>query len=489
MKKVKILWIAAGFGCASAVSTGCGGRVLPSSGEEPRDEGGGDTGGAGDGGGAGATGGAQGSGGAQGTGGAIPATGGRIDSVLSGECNQGFAPDEIIVPEYRLAQLLSEVLFAEAPDDGVVEAVNEVTTRRELRDLAHSMLADERAKSGIARFFPWYITSGHYRHVHNKDPDAFPAYTEATFESMIAEAQRYGAEVLDPNSDAAFSYLLTEGVAYPDVELAWIYEVRELPADPSVGIEVPDRGGIFSLPLFAAVGSGTLETSPIMRGVVLFEQLLCGDAPPPPPDVPGPLPERPADVTGRQYWTEILLEDPLCATCHRMFTPLGFGFEHLDAVGMHRATDAGQPIDVSINATLPSGDASFADANELLAYLSIQPSAWECMAQKWFEWLFGEYSYPDRVENYQPHLNDLVACSITPTGEFDPGLFVSYFVTSPLVVGSFACGDARCVGSHEMCFLSGSFPYCEPARANCDSFPGCLCLRDDSGNLTVDCSQ
>jgi len=37
--------------------------------------------------------------------------------------------------------------------------------------------------------------------------------------------------------------------------------------------------------------------------------------------------------------------NPTCATCHKMFEPMGFAMENFDAVGQWRTTEVGNPID------------------------------------------------------------------------------------------------------------------------------------------------
>src|SRR5262249_4903684 len=41
------------------------------------------------------------------------------------------------------------------------------------------------------------------------------------------------------------------------------------------------------------------------------------------------------------------LKEARCKNCHSLFDPYGFGFEHFDAIGRYRKTDAGEPVDSS----------------------------------------------------------------------------------------------------------------------------------------------
>ena len=40
-------------------------------------------------------------------------------------------------------------------------------------------------------------------------------------------------------------------------------------------------------------------------------------------------------------------DNPMCASCHAKMDPLGFAFEHFDAVGRYREKDGDEPIDAA----------------------------------------------------------------------------------------------------------------------------------------------
>ena len=56
--------------------------------------------------------------------------------------------------------------------------------------------------------------------------------------------------------------------------------------------------------------------------------------------------------------------NPACATCHRIFEPIGLALENFDAVGAWRTQDEGSPIDatgVLVDGTKVDGVASLRD--------------------------------------------------------------------------------------------------------------------------------
>ncbi len=82
----------------------------------------------------------------------------------------------------------------------------------------------------------------------------------------------------------------------------------------------------------------------------MLEQVLGEHVPPPPPDVPE-LEETSSPTTeglSLRELTELHQDDVICATCHRILDPIGFGLENYDAIGRWRERDdTGGPIDAS----------------------------------------------------------------------------------------------------------------------------------------------
>jgi hypothetical protein len=124
-----------------------------------------------------------------------------------------------------------------------------------------------------------------------------------------------------------------------------------------VKLENPNRGGILGMSATLAATSFPNRTSPVRRGVWVLEQILGERVPPPPPDVPELDEQEQQSIEGltlRQR-TELHTSDPVCANCHRVLDPIGFGLENFDAIGRWREkNNAGAIIDSEGN--LPTGE-------------------------------------------------------------------------------------------------------------------------------------
>ena len=92
------------------------------------------------------------------------------------------------------------------------------------------------------------------------------------------------------------------------------------------------------MPGILATTSFPNRTSPVRRGVWVLEQVLGEEVPPPPPNVPAldkQDQKKVADLPLRQR-TELHRSNAVCASCHKVLDPIGFGLENFDAIGRWR---------------------------------------------------------------------------------------------------------------------------------------------------------
>jgi len=69
--------------------------------------------------------------------------------------------------------------------------------------------------------------------------------------------------------------------------------------------------------------------------------------------------------------------------------PLGFGFEHFDAAGLWRDTEAGKPIDATGEITHSDSDVTFNGALELASKLSKSTQVQTCAVKQAFRFGYG----------------------------------------------------------------------------------------------------
>ena len=124
------------------------------------------------------------------------------------------------------------------------------------------------------------------------------------------------------------------------------------------------------MPGILATTSFPNRTSPVRRGVWVLEQVLGERVPPPPPNVPTLEKQdqnKVANLTLRQR-TELHRTNTVCANCHKILDPIGFGLENFDAIGRWRdQDDTGGAIDAA--GELPGGK-HFSSPRELKAIIA-----------------------------------------------------------------------------------------------------------------------
>jgi hypothetical protein len=192
--------------------------------------------------------------------------------------------------------------------------------------------------------------------------NAFQRETELFFDSIVHEDR----SVLD---------LLTADYTFVNERLAKHYGIPNIYGPQFRRVALPPeldmRRGLLGKGALLTVTSAAARTSPVVRGKSFLETFLGVSPPQPPPDVNTAIAERPADATGNakaptmRQTMEAHHTNPVCATCHRIFEPIGLALENFDAVGAWRTQDEGGPIDASgvlVDGTKVDGVASLRDS-------------------------------------------------------------------------------------------------------------------------------
>ena len=129
------------------------------------------------------------------------------------------------------------------------------------------------------------------------------------------------------------------------------------------------RRGLLGKGALLTVTSNAARTSPVARGKWFLQTFLGVSPPDPPPNVPV-IKDKPVDSTGNakaptmRETMEMHHTNPSCASCHKIFEPIGLALENFDAVGTWRTQDGDSPIDatgVLVDGTKVDGVASLRD--------------------------------------------------------------------------------------------------------------------------------
>lgn len=282
--------------------------------------------------------------------------------------------DQSIVPldDHQIASRLSYFLWSTMPDaelSGLADRgqLNEPAT---IRAQVKRMLLDKRSRALFDGFGQQWLGIGGLRE-KRFDPVKFPEMTPALREAMHEEARLFFEALVRENRPVAD--FIKGDFIFVNEGLAKIYGLQEKVSGPQmrrVQIKDPNRGGILGMPATLAITSFPDRTSAVKRGAWVLEQVMGEHIPPAPPNVPALDKQdknKVANLTLRQR-TELHRSNAVCANCHKIMDPIGFGLENFDAIGRWRDKDeSGGPIDAG--GQLPGGK-KFHSPKELKAILA-----------------------------------------------------------------------------------------------------------------------
>jgi hypothetical protein len=114
------------------------------------------------------------------------------------------------------------------------------------------------------------------------------------------------------------------------------------------------RGGLLGQAAVLTASANGVDTSPVVRGIWILENLLGTPPAPPPPGVEVPEPDTRGDLTIRQLYAKHRTIES-CNDCHKKIDPVGFALENFDAVGSWRTKyESGHAVDPS--GRMPGGE-------------------------------------------------------------------------------------------------------------------------------------
>lgn len=310
---------------------------------------------------------------------------------------------------FELATRLSYSLWGTMPDEALFAAAasGALVTDDGLRTEVERMLADPRAEALVHGFAARWLDYDDLEN-HEVNADLFAEFTPELAESMKQEANHFFHDALA--ADTPVRDLLTTSHTFVDEALSAHYGITEpRPADVPAGElwrvdgTPASRGGMLTLGALLTHTSLTSRTSPVKRGDFVFKHMLCGDIPPPPPEVEGlPDSEAVAGETLRQRM-ERHSSDPSCAGCHKVMDPIGFGLEHFDAIGRYRTHDGASEVNAS--GIMPD-DTTFDGAQELAGILANDPRFPFCVTKHFMTYSLGSAMSENVDEDWATYLTE-----------------------------------------------------------------------------------
>jgi hypothetical protein len=248
--------------------------------------------------------------------------------------NREEAPDD-----YTIASKLSYFLWSSMPDQ---ELLN-LASQSKLSDpkvrcaQVERMLADPKRERFLKNFTGQWLG---LREIEFTSPSKklFPEFDPMLQESMIRETEGFFRHILE-NDLPIFNFIDSDFTVLNE-RLARHYGIPGVKGhEHSRVVKIPDdsiRGGLFTQASILKVTANGTNTSPVLRGVWILDQIFSKPVPPPPPGIPAVEPDIRGAVSIRDQLAKHS-SDESCARCHDHIDPPGFALEIFNPIGGERS--------------------------------------------------------------------------------------------------------------------------------------------------------
>lgn len=316
--------------------------------------------------------------------------------VYRAELGTASGDEPIALTRYEVASRLSYALWGTMPDDDLFEAAESgaLDDAESLDVEVARMLDDARAEEMLVHYHELLLSVGRYADV-SRSAMLFPEFTSAVPRAMADEVRLFVRDVYE--EEGGVRDLFTARFTYVNAPLAAVYDLPGVSGDAMqrVSLEGTDRAGLLTMAGFLATNASSTDSDPIHRGVFVNHRILCADLPAPPNDIE-PLPPEDASMprTLRERITLHTGAGTCGASCHgTMINPIGFAFEHFDAIGAHRSEDRnGLAIDSADAYAFQGQSRDFEDAVALSELVAEQRMTHACYADHLLQFVHGRAS-------------------------------------------------------------------------------------------------
>jgi hypothetical protein len=267
----------------------------------------------------------------------------EIDSTIDSPVQHPLTP-------YELATRISYFLWSSMPDAALTTAAagGQLGTPSGIAQQVRRMWTDPKAEAFYSRFPGLWLSTLDVTLAKEPVPEVFPQWNATLKAAMEAETARFMRDFM--TGDVSFLDFLDAKFTYVNQPLAQFYGIPGQFGTDLTRVDLTgntQRGGILTQGSFLTITSAPERTSPVKRGQWVLSRILATPAPPPPDNIP-PITATPAaPSTSFRQRLEAHVANALCASCHNMMDPIGFGLENYDGIGQWRTTDNGQPVDAA----------------------------------------------------------------------------------------------------------------------------------------------
>lgn len=310
-------------------------------------------------------------------------------------------PGQYQLSQYEIATQLSYFLTDSPPDDQLLDAASQgrLQSNDDIDQQAYRLLSQERARAALNHFVQGWLEVDNL-HQKAKDNTLFEL-TDPLREAMLSQTEQFFLDVFQ--SGGTISDLYGAQHTFVNGPLANLYGLSGVGGDSfsRVSLDGAQRAtGLLGHASFLTQHSLPDNSSPVQRGVIVRERLLCQDLPPVPENLDTNLDDSAQFANNRERYQQHSA-DPACAGCHSVIDPVGFAFEHYDAFGRYREQDMGAPVDAKGELSgVAGGPIALDGLQDLADYLSTSEEARSCLIRYWSYFAYGRDTWDSKECNH-----------------------------------------------------------------------------------------
>jgi len=252
--------------------------------------------------------------------------------------DEGDEAEAVELDSYQLASRLSYFLWSSMPDEELFQLAeaNRLGDPAILSSQVDRMLKDPKAKAFVEHFTDGWLRINTLGSML-PDGKSFESYYSQRLENAMREETRRYFENLLANNGPILDFLDSD-YTFLNGPLAKHYGLEGINGEAFRRVRLPEnarRGGLLGHASVLTVTANGVETSPVVRGVWILENILGTPPSPPPPDVEPLEPDTRGATTIREQLKKHR-DVQACADCHAKIDPLGFALEFYDPIGGYR---------------------------------------------------------------------------------------------------------------------------------------------------------
>ena len=263
--------------------------------------------------------------------------------------------------DFDLASRLSYFLWSEAPDAELTALAKngELKQKEVLKKQTLRMLNDPRSQAFVHQFTDAWLELNNLGKMLPSQAAHREYFNENLETAMKKETQLFFKDQIKQNRPV--TNFIDGKETFINGPLARLYNIDDVTGNEFRKVTITDqrRGGLLGMASVLTATANGIETSPVIRGIWVLENILGTPPSPPPPDVE---PLEP-DIRGATTIREQLAKHrnvETCNECHKKIDPLGFALESFDEIGNYRtkyfARKKRNPPPVDSSGQLPTGE-------------------------------------------------------------------------------------------------------------------------------------